>query len=693
MKLSIFPQHFDFSFVMPPKRAGSRISTNKISSGVGAKKRKVTKTKGRKSKGDVSDSSASNSEKEIETVKDYEDAVQKRILTSTTSRYEDLLEQDHLALAASFMMPPLSQPDGSHTITPSLENRVFSLGTFCLYSIVKNFHHLAADTTTSGRQQQQQQVFRRRIQYMPFYLSHKLFKYFKHVRPELLSSRVWTTLFFPAKPSDNDQDLDHTTTELDLEGLIASQVTDSVIRSHIIHNLNLGPQLERINLSHLNGFSDKVLAQLVGSCTKLARLSLKGCTNVGDMTLANLPGETLLELNISFVSGPTSKGIQQMIRRCRNLVVLKMAGLMNLRDALLLELSSELNQQSLGSVDDTRTPLHQLQNLKVSSTKLGDRGLKVLLGFCGKTLRRLDISGTNVTRTVNISQYCVWVDEKSKAEGFDPPMSRTMLEKVNLTRLKIATPQDLVAFFKALPPQCLHTLLMGYLTVGQVPLRDELVHSLCPFLDPASMPSKDDARDSDDGDSQSSGKFDAPNPFSPKAFMPVRPISSHPRFRHLHTLSFFGNPQIGQSKRVDHSLRLLLKQVAPTLRRLELGYTRITSDVLMSLLPFEPLILHEVDDVIAEDKMNVNMVLEELGLDETPLGSEAWAVLSQFRRLNRLSLANTRMEQQAVERVVQACKLITSLDLTSCRAIPIRKRRSLLQDVRKGQTKTDSDDD
>ncbi|KAF9369892.1 hypothetical protein CPC16_004112 [Podila verticillata] len=678
---------------MPPKRAGSRNSTNKISSGVGAKKRKVIKTKGRKAKGDVSDSSASNSEKEIETVKDYEDAVQKRILTSTTNRYEDFLEQDHLALAASFMMPSLSQPDGSHTSTPSSENRVFSLGTFCLYSIVKNFHHLAADATTAGRQQQQQRVFRRRIQHMPFYLSHKLFKYFKHVRPELLSSRVWTTLFFPANPSDNDHDVDHTMTELDLEGLIASQVTDSVIRSHIIHNLNLGPQLERINLSHLNGLSDKALAQLVASCTKLARLSLKGCTNVGDMTLANLPGETLLELNISFVSGPTSKGIQQMIRRCRDLVVLKMAGLMNLRDSLLLDLSSELNQKSLGSVDNTRTPLHQLQNLKVSSTKLGDRGLKVLLGFCGKTLRRLDISGTNVTRTVNISQYCVWADEKSKAKGVDPPMSKTMLEKVNLTRLKIATPQDLVAFFKALPPQCLHTLLMGYLTVGQVPLRDELVHSLCPFLDPATMPSKDDAIDSDDSDIQSSGKFDAPNPFSPEAFMPVRPISNHPRFRHLHTLSFFGNPQIGQSKRVNHSLRLLLKQVAPTLRRLELGYTRITSDVLMSLLPFEPLILHEADDVIAEDNMNVNMVLEELGLDETPLGSEAWAVLSQLRRLNRLSLANTRMEQEAVERVIQACTQITSLDLTSCRAIPIRKRRSLLQDVRQGRTKTDSDDD
>ncbi|KAG0075208.1 hypothetical protein BGZ93_007097 [Podila epicladia] len=675
---------------MPPKRAGSRILTNKISAGVGTKKRKIIKTKGRKSVPGCSDSSASDSEKDIETVKDYEDAVQKRILTSTTNRYEDLLEQDHLALAASFMMPPFSQLDLSHTASSS-ENRVFSLGTFCLFTIVKNFHHLAADSQITGQRQRQQRRFRRQIQQLPFYLSHRLFKYFKHVRPELLSSRVWTTLFFPAKARDeDDRDLDNTTTELDLEGIIASQVTDSVIRSHIIHNLNLGPQLERINLNHLNGISDKAVAQLVGSCSRLSRLSLKGCTNVGDLTLANLPGETLQELNISFVSGPTSKGIQQFIRTCRDLVVLKMAGLTNLRDTLLLDMSSELNQHRSGSEEDTRTPLHQLQNLKVSSTKLGDRGLKVLLGFCGKTLRRLDISGTNVTRTVNISQYCVWEDEKSEARGDEPPVLRTMLEKVNLTRLKLATPQDLVAFFKGLPPQCLHTLLMGYLTVGQVPLRDELVHSLCPFLDPASAPSMDDDSDVHHSD-KSFG--DAPNPFSPEAFMPVRPISNHRRYRHLHTLSFFGNPQIGQSRRADHGLRLLFKQVAPTLRRLELGYTRITSDVLTNLLPFESLILHEVDDVIAEDEKNVNMVLEELGLDETPLGSEAWAVLAQFRQLNRLSLANTRMEQEAVERVVQACKLITSLDLTSCRAIPIRKRRSLLQDVRKGQTFVDRDDD
>ncbi|KAG0019263.1 hypothetical protein BGZ81_009798 [Podila clonocystis] len=676
---------------MPPKRAGSRILTNKISAGVGTKKRKVTKTKGKKSTTDGSDASASDSEKEIETVKDYEDAVQKRILTSTTNRYEDLLEQDHLALAASFMMPPLSQPDGSHTTTPSSKNQVFSLGTFCLYIIVKNFHHLAADSQTAGQQQEQRRWFRRQIQQLPFYLSHKLFKYFKLVRPELLSSRVWTTLFFPAKARDeDDRDLDYTTTDLDLEGIIASQVTDAVIRSHIIHNLNLGPRLERINLSHLNGLSDKVVAQLVGSCTRLSRLSLKGCTNVGDLTLANLPGETLQELNISFVSGPTSKGIQQMIRTCRDLVVLKMAGLMNLRDSLLLDLSSELNQHGPGSVEDTRTPLHQLQNLKVSSTKLGDRGLKILLGLCGRTLRRLDISGTNVTRTVNISQYCVWADEKSEARGDEPLAMRTMLEKVNLTRLKIATPQDLVAFFKGLPPQCLHTLLMGYLTVGQVPLRDELVHSLCPFLDPASVSTTDDDSDVHDSDKSSDN---APNPFSPEAFMPVRTISNHPRFRYLHTLSFFGNPQIGQSRRADHGLRLLLKQVALTLRRLELGYTRVTPDILTNLLPFEPLILHEVNDVIAEDEKNVNVVLEELGLDETPLGSEAWAVLSQFRQLNRLSLANTKMEQEAVERVVQACKLITSLDLTSCRAIPILKRRSLLQDVRQGRMFADGDDD
>ncbi|CAO3571640.1 unnamed protein product [Mortierella alpina] len=699
---------------MPPKRARS---TSSIAAPKAKAKRPTASTRKKRKTGllrhprghsdfdgDAGEDEA-DSEKEIETVKDYEDAVRRRMLTSTTNRYDDSSEQDQLALAATLMMPA-ADLQGSGAATPEDQQHqprparvVYSLGTFCLHAISKDFKHLAADTTAPVSSAQRPprnpssrgkapssstgSHFRKKVQQMPYYLSAKLFKLLKHARPELLATKIWTSLFFPASTAMHDMGTGHCITDLDLEGLIPSQVTDTIIRGYILHTLDLGPQLERINLNQMDSLSDKVVAQLVGSCPNLTRLLLKGCSKVGDLTLASLPQETLQELNISFVAAPTTKGIKQMLLQCRALKVLKMAGLVNIKDALLVDLDKEWAAEREGDRNGDGTgdghgsettattssqPLHQLENLKISATKLGDRGLKVLMGLCGRSIRRLDISSTNVTRMSILAQLCVWEkEEEDRGQGQLPattaPRTRTRLEKLNLTRLKIASPADLLSLFKRMPPHSLHTLLMGYLTCGQVPIRDDLIHQLCPYLE-----SEQQQQGSDDSMLLSEEKSHAtlhpsfyPDPFA----VGLAPIFEPWPEYHLHTLSLFGNPQIGMSKRQDHGLFLLLERLAPFLRRLELGYTQCRASVL------EGLLVESSGSGILTD----NMTLEELGLDETPIDDDASAVLSRFRKLNRLSLANTRIGQEAVERVVEACPLLTSVDLTSCRSIPLMNRQ------------------
>ncbi|KAI1293423.1 hypothetical protein EDD11_008372 [Mortierella claussenii] len=741
---------------MPPKRSETTASTGAKSKrasvktaatsrkrrgvSIGSSKRRRIGTDDRSDRDEDDDEEDQDSEKEIETVKDYEDAVRRRMLNSTTHRYDDSMEQDHLAYIATLMMPQSelspSMPVNDTTQEEWLSSptkAVYSLGTFCLHAIVKDFKRLASDSAaaapTSATAQAQHQVdrhhqrhhrrqltgahFREQVQRLPFYLSTKLFKSLKHASPELLSTKIWTALFFPTLENmglrgssgsggSAGQSKSYIT-DLDLEGLIASQVTDTVLRAHILHNLELGPQLERINLNGMDGLSDKALAQLVRACPVLTRLSVKGCTKAGDLMLSNLSVGSLEELNISFVAAPTAKGIKNLLRQCRELRVLKMAGVVNVRDALFLDLEKDLSSQDAGENGDDQgigsspRPLHALENLKISSTKLGDRGFKVLMSLCGRSLRRLDISATDVTRLAPITQFCIWQEEEeedmmdsvsdltaaaaSSSSSSSPlpsafsSITRTQLEKLNVTRLKIYSPNEILTLFKKLPSHSLHTLLMGYLSCGQVPIRDDLLHQLCPYLEPSPSCVAEETGENVATPVAAITEYHS-DPFAPEPIVQIQEF-------HLHTLSLFGNNNVGSSRRQHYGLHLLLQRLSPFLRRLELGYTQCKAMVLEGLLmPQES--IDTGMPVLREHLVN-NVVLQELGLDETLMDDESAEVLSRFRRLNRLSLANTRMGQDAVERVIEACPLLTSLDLKSCRGIPLLHRRTLLKEVRDRQ--------
>ncbi|KAG9070840.1 hypothetical protein KI688_008381 [Linnemannia hyalina] len=724
---------------MPPKR--SRSGTNAVASASTSKKQKTAAPKSKaKPKPKMKPKSKSTRTREIredsppeKDFDSYDDAVRDAILNTTKSRYDVSLQQDHLAFAAALMessspssMSLFSQDvmklssdgggggvggqDGEAEGRGPQQAKVYSLGTFCMHAIVKNFECLAVDAVTPASTKSSAaaagrvrsggvgggqgngggggQRFRRQVQHLPFYLSERLFKVLKHARPELLSTKLWTGLFFNPNTIAGDR-----VEELDLEGLIPSQVTDTVVRAHLLWTLGVGPRLTKVNLNHQTGLSDKVVSGLVGACPNLARLSLKGCSKVGDLTLASLPEGSIEELNISFVGATacTVKGISGMVLRCRALRVLKVAGLANVKDAVFVQLEKNLALEKEQQQEDTgrgsgggggsgkkeaeSRPLSRLENLKISTTSLGDRGLKVVLALCGRTLRRLDISQTGVMRPSLIGQYCVWDDAEGGKGGSKKKMT-TRLEKLNLTRLTMSTPTELSTLLQQLPANSLHTLLMGYIT-----------HSRSVFSDGVfeEMSSSDLEELEDEGEASSLLNQQGGE---------VIPVSlrTRPKF-FLRTLSLFGNYELGRSARDRDALRWHLNTLAPYLKRLELGYTGYDHEVLLGLI--DPphrhrLTAEEVTLQQGQEFDKYNDVLEELGMDATRISDEGAVVLSRLRGLSRLSMANTQISKDAVEIIAAGCPRLSSLDLTSCRGVPVVQRRTLLKDIRQRASSSSS---
>ncbi|KAG0207586.1 hypothetical protein BGX33_006782 [Mortierella sp. NVP41] len=678
---------------MPPKRSrsGPTGPSKKQTTVVSKKKKQQQRTQ------DIREDSP---EKDFDS---YADAVRDEILNATKSRYDVSLEQDHLAFAAALMeSSSSSRVDGwaETTVTPRVmlsdgivgqdrtgtgsKTRVYSLGTFCLHAVVKSFERLAVDVTTTNQVRPPPTTkgataatatggarFRRQVQQLPYYLSERLFKVLKHSRPELLSTKIWTSLFFSLEMGAGDR-----TEELDLEGLIPSQVTDTVIRTHLLRHLGVGQGLTRVNLSHQTGLSDKCVAELVRASPRIQRLSLKGCTKVGDLTLASLAEESLEELNVSFAAGCTGKGIKDMVFRCRGLKVLKVAGLANIKDAVFLNLEKELaveeDKENPGRAEGSR-PLSKLENLKISTTGLGDRGLKVVLGLCGRSIRRLDISQTGVSRPSIIGQHCVWKNAgqgKGGREGDQTTASARMmtrLEKLNLTRLTMSTASELSNLIRQLPPNSLHTLLMSYLTHSRAVFGGGVFDEMSSSSEDGPVPA-------------GSGQVIA----AVQGAIPVPSAGpTGPKFR-LQTLSLFGNSELGSTARDRGALRTLLGTLAPYLKRLELGYTGYNHEVLIDLSESRARRPDHEEESEGEGGQNlgINDVLEELGLDATRIGAKGAVVLSRFRGLRRLSLANTQISKDAVEIIVEACPALNSLDLTSCRGVPVVQRRTLLKDIR-----------
>ncbi|KAJ7630668.1 RNI-like protein [Roridomyces roridus] len=202
------------------------------------------------------------------------------------------------------------------------------------------------------------------------------------------------------------------------------------VKPHTIRALDRFSGLRDVEMSGFDKIPDTAFAAVLPRFTVLKRLVLRGCSLVGQKTLAAIARscEQLEVLNLNYTA-TTPQALQPVLLACQKLEVLKLAGLQNWTDAAFAKLLTR----------DLSLP--HLRNLKFSRLAISEASLNLFLPLCPE-LRRLDISFTGIRHPL-LGAYPA------------PP-----LEKLSLTSTSTSN-ADLLTLLPRLPT--LGTLAIGAL--------------------------------------------------------------------------------------------------------------------------------------------------------------------------------------------------------------------------------------
>ncbi|GAA6035875.1 hypothetical protein JCM8097_005751 [Rhodosporidiobolus ruineniae] len=379
-----------------------------------------------------------------------------------------------------------------------------------------------------------------------------------------------------------------------------------------------------LDLALTTNLADKVLAKVLAQLTSLERINLKGCTKVGDASLIALSKATEDRLKVANLSltASTVKGLTSLLARCKNLEVLKLASVAQLNEKNVSKLVNDATDAALGW---RHIPLSRLRTLKLRSTDITDGAIGRLLTLCGLTLTRLDISNTALKSLDFVSSALhalpVWKLEKLVASGL--PLSPATLE--GFFRPLSERPQDERRRFRVLKLgsiPCTSTKQPG--------LTDAVLARLMPFLE----------------------KLDG-----------------------IEVVSFFQNWALGKS---EEPLRRFIEVI---------GRRCIYLDLTLPVESWhlEPLLPPLTDDVSPEDVPYEPPRLQALVLDSSRITDDAAGPISACRDLRALHVAETRISTKFLATVLNSCPHLSSLNLTSCRGIPVTQRRTFFEAWEKGE--------
>ena len=146
-----------------------------------------------------------------------------------------------------------------------------------------------------------------------------------------------------------------------------------------------GKTLKSLNLSNSKISGDN-LVEYNGALSCLEKLELKGCrrlTDTGLQQILKLCGKTLISLNLSWCHQITDEGLLQIFKVCgKTLRYLNLA-------------YTNVTEESLVEFNGT---LVCLENLYMKDCdRLTNRGLLQILRLCDKTLRSLNLANTDIT--------------------------------------------------------------------------------------------------------------------------------------------------------------------------------------------------------------------------------------------------------------------------------------------------------
>lgn len=477
------------------------------------------------------------------------------------------------------------------------------------------------------------------------------------------------------------------TTKLSLASLPASAL--------LLNKIPDCTSLVSLDLSTHSALSDSSLAKVLGHLKLLEQVVLRGCTKVGDLSviaLSKSAKEHLREVNLS-MTAVTIRGLTALLACCPMLEVLKLAnvqalvrllfthllflqsnvafilnikdreerhemdGRFNLYGSSILRVVfdaywSDYNEQAGSELRHHLPPLLHLRTLKFRSTELTESSLGRILNLCSFTLTHLDISYTQVRSLDLLSRLLhtapTWNLRKLVASGL--PLS----------------PVTLVGFFQPLSERPLEERTkFETLKLGSIPsastkspgLTDRVLAQLLPFWE---------------------------------------------QLEGLENISLFQNWELGKDK---ITVNRFMSVCGKRCKTLDLT-SHITTSHLQGLLPRYEWDVWEIYDFPVNDDPPR---LEILILDSTKIDDGASVALSYCKQLKALHLAETKIssmsfpsfpfsifftdsvfEAQFLADVLLACPKLETLNLTSCRGVPVAQRRSFFDAWGRGEVEIKS---
>ncbi|WFC99550.1 hypothetical protein MYAM1_002295 [Malassezia yamatoensis] len=212
------------------------------------------------------------------------------------------------------------------------------------------------------------------------------------------NSRIRTRIFFPASLPLFSQDFKAATLMLSvLAGSLALSPSSlrltSMIDSLDFHGLTRLPTAALIRL--LRAPPRPPRAQI--PTWNLSRVTLPGCTAIGDAaiaTLAEAAGPTLEQIDLAMTS-ITTAAIRTLGTSCPQLRSLRLAWCENFGDTMFSDAISACVDQC-ANMTPALIPFQRLVSIDLSHTSVGDVGIAGLLHLCGTQLESLDVGWTKV---------------------------------------------------------------------------------------------------------------------------------------------------------------------------------------------------------------------------------------------------------------------------------------------------------
>jgi hypothetical protein len=158
-------------------------------------------------------------------------------------------------------------------------------------------------------------------------------------------------------------------------------------------------------------------------------------------------------------------------------------------------------------------------------------------------------------------------------------------------------------------------------------------------------------------------------------------LEKHEKLEHIYlTRANISLRSVISDESLNHFKTLFLPQLSYPTDSLPIILSKATNltylDLSHSFLRFEE------DDYLEPVVVNVPN-LRTLSLEDTSVSDRSAPLISQIHTLRSLFLRGTSISVVGVREIVFACPWLEELDVTSCRAIEIRERRSLLQTLRR----------